>query len=414
MTSRGRRPDGCYHSGAEDTRISDRPPSGETSTQAARGTAAPANPRRLGLISFLVELTLPVALASALLFIVAGQVSFWNLRSAAGLAVFGLLLVMLSLLLSVKIDGFTLARRQKLGKRQILNRANPRARLAKFILGGLLMPLAALVAATRVELPGHRTPMELAIEAGTSVPTVSAAARLGAAVLRAPSSAARQQGVAALQALGSEEALDQLLHIVGDDPAALQDGGLSRALGKAVASFGARATRKLIARFNQVGAGERRSAAAPPGDLFERCFAGGFESLADEVNRRTPEPAARAAAIARLEAARAELRRAVDGVESDTQPAATAASLPAFIMAAFLEMDLKHDSELLAFARTVAADAGWSDAVRGLALLLTAKLGASDDLPALYAHLDDSSSLLQARTMQAIAILQAKLAAAGK
>ncbi len=77
-------------------------------------------------------------------------------------------------------------------------------------------------------------------------------------------------------------------------------------------------------------------------------------------------------------------------------------------------MDLKHDSELLAFARTVAADAGWSDAVRGLALLLTAKLGASDDLPALYAHLDDSSSLLQARTMQAIAILQAKLAAAGK
>jgi hypothetical protein len=78
-------------------------------------------------------------------------------------------------------------------------------------------------------------------------------------------------------------------------------------------------------------------------------------------------------------------------------------------MRTFLAMDLKQDAELLSFARQCAADPAWSDAVRGQALLLVAKLGGKDDLDGLFAHLEDPSALLQLRAMQAIARLQSRL-----
>jgi hypothetical protein len=82
-------------------------------------------------------------------------------------------------------------------------------------------------------------------------------------------------------------------------------------------------------------------------------------------------------------------------------------------MQTFLQMGLKEDADLLAFARQTAADDGWSEAVRGQALLLTAKLGGKDDLDGLYAYLESPSTQLQARAMQAIAELQSKLSASG-
>ncbi len=80
-------------------------------------------------------------------------------------------------------------------------------------------------------------------------------------------------------------------------------------------------------------------------------------------------------------------------------------------MRSLLQMDLKEDADLRAFARQTAADAGWSETVRGQALLLTAKLGGKDDLEGLYAYLESPSALLQAYAMRAIAALESKLSA---
>ncbi len=66
---------------------------------------------------------------------------------------------------------------------------------------------------------------------------------------------------------------------------------------------------------------------------------------------------------------------------------------------------------MLAFARQTAADERWSDSIRGQALLLTAKLGGKDEREGLYAYLDNSSALLQAYALRALASLEAKLAA---
>jgi hypothetical protein len=343
----------------------------------------------------------------------ASYASYWDLHTRVGLGVFGILLVVLSLFVSIRVDALTLARRQRRGKRQLLNRADPRSRQVKFVLGAVVVPIAAFVAANLFELPNHQTPMSLAIRLRFAKPEVTRAEQLGNAVLRAQSPAARVQGILALQATSSSEALEQLFRILSDDPEALKGGCEYQALSKALASYGVQAKMRLLQRIDQVSPGARRVAAAPPGYVFERYFSAGFEGLTREIDRREADPAAQAGERERLQVAQAELKRALSQLETDERPALEDSSLPAFIMQTFLQTGLKEDADLLAFARQTAADAAWSDAVRGQALLLIAKLGGSEDLDGLYAYLESPSTQLQARAMQAIAELQSTLSASG-
>ncbi len=393
-----------------DATIPNPAPSRDGPPQSESGKPPSTGGRTLGLGGLLIELVLPVAFSAALLLVLASYTVFWDLKSPTGLGIFGLLLVAVSLFVSVRVDGFTLAGRRQRGRRQLLNRASARARLVKFVLGGLVIPIGALAAANLLELPNHQTPMSLAIRWSISKPPVARAEQLGSAVLRAESPAARVQGIAALQTLRSGEALDQLLRILSDDPRALAGGSEYQALSKALASYGAPARAGLLQRFDQVSPGGRRGAAAPPGDLFERYFAAGFEGLKSEIDGRGPDPAAEEE-LARLQAARAGLKQALSQVEADTPSARGDRGLPAFIMQTFLQMGLQKDPDLLAFAHRTAVDAEWSDAVRGQALLLIAKLGGKDDLDGLYAYLESPSTLLRMRAAQAIARLQSKLSA---
>ena len=322
-----------------------------------------------------------MTLSAALLLVMASYTSHWDLHSAVGLGVFGFLLAVLSLFLSLLIDAFTLARRRRAGKRQLLNRADARWRLVKFILGGAVIPIVALAAANRLELSNHETPMTLlsdAVRSRLANPEVVRAAHLADAVLRSRIPAAKVQGILALQSLSSAAALDQLLRILSDDPAALQTASEYKALSAALAVYGVQAKPKLLQLFDGVGVSARPAAPAPPDDPFQREIAGRSEDAPTHASETAPGPGA----------------------------------LPSFIMQAFLQMGLKEDADLLAFARKTAADDGWSDAVRGQALQLIAKVGGKDDLDGLYAYLESPSALLQAHAMQAIAALQSKLAAA--
>jgi hypothetical protein len=394
-----------------DATIPNPPSSRDGPTQSEPGKPPSSGGRTLGLGGLLIELVLPVAFSAALLLVLASYTAYWDLHTPIGLGIFGLLLLALSLFVSIRVDRFTLARRKERGRKQLLNRANARARLVKFVLGGLVIPMGALAAANLLELPNHQTPMSLAIRLSLGKPPVARAEQLGNAVLRAESSAARVQGIVALQTMRSGEALDQLLRILSDDPAALKGGSEYQALSKALASYGAPAKLKLRQRFDQVSPGARRGAAAPPGDLFERYFAAGFEGVKSEIDGRSPDPGAEGE-LERLQAARAELKRALSQVESETPSAQGGSPLPAFIMQTFLQMGLQQDPDLLAFARRTAVDAEWSDAVRGQALLLIAKLGGNDDLDGLYAYLESPSALLRTRATQAIATLQSRLSGA--
>lgn len=372
------------------------------------GKVPRAQGRTLGLSGLLIELALPVALSFGLLLVLARYTAYWDLHRPLGLGIFGVLLVVLSLFLSIRLDGLTLGRRKQRGKKQLLNRATSRARLVKFVLGGLVIPIGALAAANLLELPGHQTPMSLVLRLSLSKPPIARAVQLGNAVLRAESPAARVQGIVALQTMRSGEALEQLFRILSDDPKALQGGPEYQALSKALASYGAPARSGLLQRFAQVDPGARGSAAPPAGDLFDRYFAPGFEGLQSEIEGRSPDPAAEE----RLQAARAALHQALSQVETESPPARGGSPLPGFVMQTLLQMGVPGDPDLLAFAQRTAGDVEWSEAVRGQALLLIAKLGGKDDLDGLYAYLESPSALLRLRATQAIAALQSRLSAA--
>jgi hypothetical protein len=351
----------------------------------------------------LFELVLPGAVSAALLLALASYTSHWDLRSRVGLGVFGVLLAVLSAAVSLRLDSFTVGRRRRSGRR-LLNRPGPPWRLFKFILGGLVIPMAALGAASLLELPNHQTPMalaSLAIRSQLARPEASRARQLGDAVLRARSPFAKVQGILALQAMASVEAPDQLLRILSEDPTVLRNGSEYQALSAALASYPLETKATLLLLFGGVPSADRRSAPAPPDDPFERETAG-----------RAPNTPAQTIEPERPPTAQLEAKPASDVAESETQHLGGAGGLPSFIMQTFLKMGLTEDADLLAFAHQTAADEQWSEAVRGQALQLTAKLGGKDDLDGLYGYLESPNPLLQARALGAIAALQTKLSAA--
>ncbi len=355
---------------------------------------------------------LPTTLAAALLLALVAYTAYWDLRSRLGLAVFGVLLVVLSLVLSAWLDNWTRPRRRR--TRPLLNRPGPVARLAKLVVGGLLIPLGALFAADLVELPNHRTAMSMATDwklARRALLTPEA--RLGDAVLRASDPGAKSQGIRALQAMASSEAVEQLLRILREDKAALKGGSESQSLSAALASYGEKARPGLLRILAEGTKAAPREATPTSRSSFDAYFATEFEALQREIARQVPDTAAQADLRSRVELAQDELKRALQKIDADVG-ASQDRSLPGFVLQTFLQMGTKEDAEILAFARSACADPTWSDPVRGQALLLIAKLGDKADLDTLYGHLEDQSPLLQARAMQAIAELEAKLAGSDK
>jgi hypothetical protein len=341
----------------------------------------PEGKRIVGLGGLLIELLLPVSLSAVLLLALVAYTPRWDLHAPVGLAIFGVLLGVLSLFLSLRLDTLTRGRRRRDGKRRLLNRPGPQWRLAKLVLGGVVIPILALSAANLVELSDHQTPMtlaSLAVRSRLGRHELDWTGPLGDAVLRSRSPSAKVQGILALQALATGQALDQLFRILHDDPTVLGETRESEAMSAALASYGVPARTKLLRLLADVPPGDRKDARAPSGDPLAR-------ELADAPPSRAPE--------AREGTAQAEL------------------VLPSFVMQTFLTMASNEDAELLVFARQTAADSTWSDPVRGQALQLIAKLGGKDDLDGLYGYLENPSALLQANAMRAIATLQARLTA---
>jgi len=384
----------------------------ESHEEGRRVEAVAKPPLRIGLVGYLVELCLPTLLVATALLAVASYLRFWNLGSVVGIAIFGVLLVILSLFFSARIDLITLERRRARGTRRLLNRTSSAARLVKLALGGVVIPVALLIVANQWDLGGHRTPMSLAVRmaiqwrlAGTDS---SRAEQIGDLVLHSDSAAVKAQGMAALAALNTPEALKQLVRVLDVHAAALKDAAQRQALSRAFAAFGAKAVPPLVQRLNAVPADLRRAAAAAEGDRFDRYFSAAFDGVKGEVAGGHLDPVTRAARLAQIETAQHELERELSRIERDPQATAADNGLPAFVMTTFLRMDTRQDAALLAFAKQTAADAAWSDAVRGQALLLIAKLGSKDDVKGLYAYLDSGSATLQARALQSIAFLQAQ------
>ncbi len=132
-----------------------------------------------------------------------------------------------------------------------------------------------------------------------------------------------------------------------------------------------------------------------------------------EVEAAAVDPATRAGEVARLQVAEAQLKRSLEEIEAAALAARDENGPAGFVMQTFLEMSPGEAADLLSFARQVASDATCSDGVRGQALLLVARLGGKGDLDLLYEQLGSPSPLVEARALQAIAALSARLGPGG-
>ena len=188
----------------------------------------------------------------------------------------------------------------------------------------------------------------------------------------------------------------------------LRNAALSQALSKAIASYGIQAKAPLIEVFKKVDPASRSKSTGLSDDLFARCFAGSFESLRSEVKSQNPDPPDQEAQLAQVAAAEAQLKMTLADIRAQTLKAPNGDPRLDFVLRTFLDMNLSQDAGLLRFAKTVAADAGFPDSVRGSALLLIGKLSGKDEVALLYPYLQADNELLQARALEAITALQGK------
>lgn len=355
---------------------------------------------------YLLEALVPVAAAAVILWLLFTNYNLWQYNRIAMLSFFGAAVVIIAIILSVLVDSLTTPMRK--ANKQVKFGSGPRARLVKLILGGLVVPIALIVASNLVPVQGQATTMSYLIEMSKPPVKVAAPEQVAKIAMQSENTATSALSIQVLQGMKNQEGLDQLLVILNSDPSALADSSLSAELSNAIASYGATAKDPLYRVFKGIDPTQAAGGSAVPSDLYDRYFASSFESLRAEITTSVPDQQARDARLAQVQAAQAQLKASLGQVQAGGITHADASKLD-FILRTYLAMDIKDDKALVQFGKDTAADGRYAPIVRGDALLLVGKFGGKDDIDALMTYLQNSDALIQARALQAITMIQAKV-----
>lgn len=345
---------------------------------------------------FLVELVLPALVSAGIIAWLFTYYRVWAWGEVLGLVLFVLAVALLSFMVTVGLDTLTAGWRS--AHKVVVS--GPRARLLKFALGGLLLPIAAAIAINLIAMPSGGTLLSNFVALVKPPVQVTPPDEVARAVQSAEDPAVKRTGIEVLARFQSPEALNQLLRLAREDEAALRDAPTSRALSQAVAGYGIEARDPLLALFNSVDPAE--AGGSLPDDLYGRYFDAAFAGLQAEVQSMSPEQSAR------VDAARAGLKAALEDLQSASSASAQGNPRPLFVLQTFQAMGISQEPDVLAFALKVAADPRFSSAVRAEALLLVGKLGGQNELPGLYAYLNNPDPLLQTRALQAVSAILSK------
>ncbi|RPJ49745.1 MAG: hypothetical protein EHM21_06405, partial [Chloroflexi bacterium] len=258
----------------------------------------------LGLL--LVEIILPATAAGALLLWAFGSYNIWQIGKTNALVIFAIVMVVISLLLAVVLDSATASFRASKKMRGVRLARDPRTRIIKLALGGLVFPLVVFFAANYVPLATHGTVMNYLIAAATPPVRLTPPDEVGAIAMDTDNPSTKLLSIQVLQGFQSPEALNQLIRMVNEDSGALADPGVSDALSKAVAAYGVTARDPLLANFMSIDPKSPGASTGVKTDLYDRYFLQSFDSLETEITNETTDPALRAAQLAQLQAAQAE------------------------------------------------------------------------------------------------------------
>lgn len=358
--------------------------------------------------SFLLEVLTPSVVALILLYLLSGTVNLWSLDRNLALIIAIIFLVVVCLILSFAIDAFLRSLRRTpplTGKKRA---AQYQLRLAKYVLGGLIIPLGLMAAANFTQLPGGGSLMDYYIRTIQTRLTTTPTSQIGDAVLSSDNPVTKTQGIKALEAIHSNDALDQLLRLLSSDPGVLKDAGEYGALSQAVASYGLEAKLKLLDIFGKLPPSDSKSSTLSGDDLYARYFSLPLTALRGEINAQSVDSATRQAQLAKVDTLVSIMK--TDLAEIQSSGTGTGYTIQDFILDTLMQMNMKSDGDLKNFGRLTAANSAYSDTIRGKAILLIGRFGEKGDMGLLYPYLDGNDDFLKAKALQGITNLQLKQA----
>ncbi len=362
------------------------------------------------LAGFLLELIIPSFVALALLYYLSGVVNLWALDRNLAVVIAIVFLVVVCLILSYAIDAFLRGLRRgppATGKKRA---AQYRLRLIRFVLGGLLIPLGLMAAANFSMLPSGGSLMDYYIRTIQTRLTNTPTSQIGDAILSSKNPATQIQGMKALEAIHTSDALDQLLRVLNSDPGVLKDAGEYEALSQAVASYGVDAKLKLLDIFTKLPPDKSQPSTLSGDDLYSRYFSLPADTLRSEIKNQTTDSATRQAQLAIMDGListmrtdLSEIQNPVTGAKFTTQD---------FVLDTMMRMSMSSDGDIKNFARQTATNSAYSDEVRGKAILLIARFGEKGDMGLLYPFLESSNDYLKVKALEGITNLQLKISGA--
>jgi hypothetical protein len=355
-----------------------------------------------------LELLLPVILAGAAVWFLFVYAYLWQYDRTLMLVLFGVLVTIIALPLSIMIDRLLEGIRSGYYPRGAKIGKGANARMLKMAMGGMLIPISLLIAASLVALPANILPqpmtaMQYLITTAERPVVTAPPEEIGRLAIQSRNPSTKILSIQVLEGFRSEEALEQLMRIAMEDPLALQDGSIRTALQKAIASYGVTAKEPLLTLFRSIPPGETQSSGFPD-DLYDRYFSQSFAGVAQEIIDATPDEAERQNTLSQLEAAQSQLEQALSTLEGNQLTSGD--QRLDFVLQTLMLFDVQQDNDLLVFAKSTADDTRYSPLVRGNALLLIAKFGDQSEFENLFSYLASEERFIQTRALQAILILQ--------
>jgi hypothetical protein len=360
------------------------------------------------LMLLILEIILPAVLSAGALWFLFRNFNLWHLNRTLALVLFAVALVAISFVLGILLDAISSSMRKGYRKQGVTFGSGPRIRLVKFALGWVGFPLALFTMAILLNLRSGGTAMNYFILTTQTLEQTTLTEQIASLVIKTSSPPTKMRGIQALEGFHSAAGLAQLVRVLNEGSESLRDAGVSEALSKAIASYGVQAKAPLLDVFSKVDPSLRGRPTGLSDDLFSRYFAGSFDSLRNEVKGQNLDPANQDAQLAQVDAAEAQLRKSLTGMGNQLSKTESGDPRLEFVLRTFLGMKLGQDSELLQFAKTVAAEVSYPAGLRGTALLLIGKLGGKDEFAVLYTHLLTDNELLQERALRAITESQAR------
>lgn len=393
-------------------------PPAQTAAQTKKATPAKAlnekpAPRKKvsqwpGMRLLVLEILLPIVLSAAAVWGLFTGLNIWQLEPSSAPILFSVAVAAIALFFSLLIDSLLAPIRKRSRARGVKFGSGPRLRLLKIALGGLIIPIGLAAAVHFVHLPARGTVIA-ELSSISQRPVITAPpAEVGSFAQQSRNPATQILSIQVLRGFHSDEAFAQLIQLAGPNSPALENAAVAHELSLAIANYGAAAKAPLLEIFRSIDPAQS-TANGSTTDWYARYFAQAFANLSAEIRANTSADEDLTAKMAQIKAAQTQVKTSLGEIEAPPNPPTYDGARLDFILQTFQFMDLTQEPDLLAFAKTTAADARYSPAIRGDALLLIGKFGSADDLTVLFPYLKTDDSLLQTRALQAMLAIQGKL-----